>query len=77
MKVINRRTTLGTAGAVVAQATVPGAMAQAWPGQPICERGAGISQPALVRPGDILVMWKADYARYGKLVQEAGIKAES
>ena len=33
--------------------------------------------PAPHSPGDILVMWKADYARYGKLVQEAGIKGES
>jgi len=31
MKVMNRRTTLGPAGAVVAQAIVPGAMAQPGP----------------------------------------------
>jgi tripartite-type tricarboxylate transporter receptor subunit TctC len=38
---------------------------------------AGCEVPAPRSPGDILVMWKADHARYGGLVQEAGIKSES
>jgi tripartite-type tricarboxylate transporter receptor subunit TctC len=35
---------------------------------------AGCEVPAPRSPADILAMWKADYARYGKLVTEAGIK---
>ncbi len=38
---------------------------------------AGCEAPAPRSPADILAMWQADYARYGKLVQEAGIKGES
>jgi len=38
---------------------------------------AGCEVPAPRSPADILAMWKADYLRYGKLVKEAGIKAES
>ncbi len=38
---------------------------------------AGCEVPAPRAPAEIAVMWKADYARYGKLVQEAGIKADS
>jgi len=37
---------------------------------------AGCEVPAPRSPADIAAMWKADYARYGKLVQEAGIKSE-
>jgi tripartite-type tricarboxylate transporter receptor subunit TctC len=38
---------------------------------------AGCEVPAPRSPTEVLAMWKADYARYGKLVKEAGIKAES
>jgi tripartite-type tricarboxylate transporter receptor subunit TctC len=38
---------------------------------------AGCEIPAPRSPAEILAMWKADYARYGKLVKEAGIKGES
>jgi len=38
---------------------------------------AGCEVPAPRSPADTLAMWKADYARYGKLVQEAGIKGET
>ena len=38
---------------------------------------AGCEVPAPRSPAEVLAMWKADYARYGKLVKEAGIKAES
>jgi tripartite-type tricarboxylate transporter receptor subunit TctC len=38
---------------------------------------AGCEVPAVRSPADILGMWNADYARYGKLVKKAGIKAES
>ncbi|MBM3648149.1 MAG: tripartite tricarboxylate transporter substrate binding protein [Alphaproteobacteria bacterium] len=38
---------------------------------------AGCEIPAPRSSADILAMWKADYARYGKLVKEAGIKGES
>ncbi len=38
---------------------------------------AGCEVPAPRSPADVLAMWKADYARYGKLVKEAGIKGES
>jgi tripartite-type tricarboxylate transporter receptor subunit TctC len=38
---------------------------------------AGCEVPAPRSPAEIAAMWKADYARYGKLVQEAGIKADS
>jgi tripartite-type tricarboxylate transporter receptor subunit TctC len=38
---------------------------------------AGCEIPAPRAPADIMAMWKADYARYGKLVKEAGIKADS
>lgn len=38
---------------------------------------AGCEVPAPKSPADIMAMWKADYARYGKLVKEAGIKGES
>ena len=35
---------------------------------------AGCEVPAPRSPADVLTMWKADYARYGKLVKDAGIK---
>lgn len=35
---------------------------------------AGCEVPAPRSPADVLAMWKADYARYGKLVKDAGIK---
>ena len=38
---------------------------------------AGCEVPAPQSPADVLAMWKADYARYGKLVKDAGIKGES
>ena len=38
---------------------------------------AGCEVPPPLSPAEILAMWKADYARYGKLVREAGIKGES
>ena len=38
---------------------------------------AGCEVPAPRSPADVLAMWKADYARYGKLVKDAGIKGES
>lgn len=38
---------------------------------------AGCDVPAPRSPADVLAMWKADYARYGKLVKDAGIKSES
>jgi tripartite-type tricarboxylate transporter receptor subunit TctC len=38
---------------------------------------AGCEVPLPRSPADIAAMWKADYARYGKLVQEAGIKGGS
>lgn len=38
---------------------------------------AGCYIPSARSPADILAMWKADYARYGKLVKEAGIRSES
>ena len=38
---------------------------------------AGCEVPPPLSPAEVLAMWKADYARYGKLVKEAGIKAES
>ena len=38
---------------------------------------AGCEVPAPRSPAEVLAMWKADYARYGRLVKEAGIKAES
>jgi len=38
---------------------------------------AGCEVPPPLSPAEVLAMWKADYARYGRLVKEAGIKAES
>lgn len=38
---------------------------------------AGCEVPAPRSPAEVLAMWKADYARYGKLVKDAGIKTES
>ena len=38
---------------------------------------AGCEVPPPLSPAEVLAMWKADYARYGKLVKEAGIKAET
>lgn len=38
---------------------------------------AGCEVPTPLSPAEVLAMWKADYARYGKLVKEAGIKAET
>jgi hypothetical protein len=38
---------------------------------------AGCDVPAPRAPAEVMALWKADYARYGKLVKEAGIKAES
>lgn len=39
---------------------------------------AGCYVPAAARsPAEILAMWKADYARYGKLVKDAGIAGQS
>ena len=38
---------------------------------------AGCEVPPPLSPADVLAMWKADYARYGKLVKEAGIRTET
>ena len=38
---------------------------------------AGCEVPPIRSPAEIAGMWKSDFARYGKLVQEAGIKGES
>lgn len=38
---------------------------------------AGCEVPAPRTPAEIMAMWRADDARYGKLVKEAGIKADS
>ncbi|MBL6618077.1 MAG: tripartite tricarboxylate transporter substrate binding protein [Reyranella sp.] len=38
---------------------------------------AGCEVPAAHSPDEVMAMWRADYARYGTLVKEAGIKAES
>jgi len=38
---------------------------------------AGCEVPAPRTPAEVMAMWKADYARYGNLVKEAGIKTES
>ena len=38
---------------------------------------AGCEVPAPRTPDAVMAMWKADYARYGNLVKEAGIKGES
>ena len=38
---------------------------------------AGCEVPGPRSPAEIAAMWKSDYARYGKLVQDAGIKADS
>ena len=38
---------------------------------------AGCDVPSARSPAEVLALWKADYARYGKLVKEAGIKGES
>ena len=38
---------------------------------------AGCNVPAPRSPAEILAMWKADYARYSKLVKEAGIATQS
>ena len=38
---------------------------------------AGCEVPALRTPADVKATWQADYARYGKLMKEAGIKADS
>lgn len=38
---------------------------------------AGCEVPPPRSPAEVSAIWKADYARYGKLVKEAGIKGES
>ena len=38
---------------------------------------AGCEAPLPLSPPEVLMMWKADYARYGKLIKEAGITGES
>ena len=38
---------------------------------------AGCEVPPPLSSAEVLAMWKADYVRYGKLVKEAGIKAET
>lgn len=38
---------------------------------------AGCEVPGPRSPAEVMVLWKADYARYGKLVKDAGIKGES
>jgi tripartite-type tricarboxylate transporter receptor subunit TctC len=38
---------------------------------------AGCEIPASRSPAEVMALWKADDARYGKLVKDAGIKAET
>jgi hypothetical protein len=38
---------------------------------------AGCEVPTPRSPADIAVLWTSDFARYGKLVREAGIRGES
>ncbi|MDI1285719.1 MAG: tripartite tricarboxylate transporter substrate binding protein [Reyranella sp.] len=67
----------GTPGAIVER--LHGSAMKALQGAETRDRltKAGCEVPAPRSPADVMVMWKADYARYGKLVKEAGIKGES
>jgi tripartite-type tricarboxylate transporter receptor subunit TctC len=67
----------GTPGAIVER--LHGSAMKALQGAETRERltRAGCEIPAPRSPADVLAMWKADYARYGKLVKDAGIKGES
>jgi tripartite-type tricarboxylate transporter receptor subunit TctC len=67
----------GTPGAIVER--LHGAAMKALQGTETRDRltKAGCEVPAPQSPADIMAMWKADYARYGKLVKDAGIKGES
>jgi tripartite-type tricarboxylate transporter receptor subunit TctC len=38
---------------------------------------AGCEVPQPRSPADVMALWQADYARYGRLVKEAGIKGET
>lgn len=67
----------GTPGAIVER--LHGSAMKALQGTETRDRltRAGCEVPAPRSPADVLAMWKADYARYGKLVKDAGIKGES
>ena len=67
----------GTPGAIVER--LHGSAMKALQGAETRDRltRAGCEVPAPQSPADVLAMWKADYARYGKLVKDAGIKGES
>jgi tripartite-type tricarboxylate transporter receptor subunit TctC len=67
----------GTPGAIVER--LHGSAMKALQGAETRDRltRAGCEVPAPRSPADVLAMWKADYARYGKLVKDAGIKGES
>lgn len=67
----------GTPAAVVERLHASAMKALAEPGTRDRLTKAGCELPAPRSPADILAMWKADYARYTKLVKEAGIKGES
>jgi tripartite-type tricarboxylate transporter receptor subunit TctC len=68
---------VGTPGAIVER--LHGSAMKALQGAETRDRltRAGCEVPAPRSPADVLAMWKADYARYGKLVKDAGIKGES
>ncbi len=67
----------GTPGAIVER--LHGSAMKALQGAETHDRltRAGCEIPSPRSPADVLAMWKADYARYGKLVKDAGIKGES
>ena len=67
----------GTPGAIVER--LHGSAMKALQGAETRDRltRAGCEVPAPQSPADVLAMWKADYARYGKLGKDAGIKGES
>jgi tripartite-type tricarboxylate transporter receptor subunit TctC len=67
----------GTPGAIVER--LHGSAMKALQGTETRDRltRAGCEVPAPRSPADVMAMWRADYARYGKLVKEAGIKGES
>ncbi len=67
----------GTPGAIVER--LHGSAMKALQGAETRDRltKAGCEVPAPQSPAEVMAMWKADYARYGKLVKDAGIKGES
>ena len=67
----------GTSGAIVERrhASAMKALQGAETRDRLTKAGCEVPEPR--SPADVMAMWKADYARYGKLVKEAGIKGES